>query len=83
MARTRTPKDGYAIGAVARITGLTDHTIRVWERRYKAVVARRSETGRRIYTAANVEKLGLLKQLTDKGIAISKIATKNLSLIHI
>jgi DNA-binding transcriptional MerR regulator len=77
MTRTKKSNDGYGIGAVARITGLTDHTIRVWERRYKAVVARRSETGRRIYTAANVEKLGLLKQLTDKGIAISKIAGKS------
>ena len=77
MARIKKSNDGYGIGAVARITGLTDHTIRVWERRYKAIVAKRSETGRRIYTAANVEKLGLLKQLTDKGIAIGKIATKN------
>lgn len=77
MARTKKSNEGYGIGAVARITGLTDHTIRVWERRYKAIVAKRSETGRRIYTAANVEKLGLLKQLTDKGIAIGKIATKN------
>jgi len=70
-------KDGYGIGAVARITGLTDHTIRVWERRYKAVVARRTESGRRVYTPAHVEKLGLLKQLTDRGIAIGKIASKS------
>ena len=70
-------KDVYGIGAVARITGLTDHTIRVWERRYKAVVARRTESGRRIYTPAQVEKLGLLKQLTDGGIAIGKIASKS------
>jgi DNA-binding transcriptional MerR regulator len=77
MARTKKSNEGYGIGAVARITGLTDHTIRVWERRYKAVVAKRTESGRRLYSAANVEKLGLLKQLTDKGIAIGKIATKS------
>jgi transposase-like protein len=77
LVRTKKSNDGYGIGAVARITGLTDHTIRVWERRYKAVVAKRTETGRRVYTAANVEKLGLLKQLTDKGIAIGKVATKS------
>ena len=69
--------DGYGIGAVARITGLTDHTIRVWERRYKAVVARRTGSGHRVYTPAHVEKLGLLKQLTDRGIAIGKIASKS------
>lgn len=77
MSRKKNSNDGYSIGAVARITGLTDHTIRVWERRYKAVVAKRTETGRRIYSAANVEKLGLLKQLTDKGLAISKVAAKS------
>ena len=64
----------YGIGAVARLTGLTDHTIRVWERRYAAVVAARAANGRRQYTEADVEKLGLLKVLTDRGIGISRVA---------
>lgn len=64
----------YGIGAVARLTGLTDHTIRVWERRYGAVIAQRAANGRREYTTADVEKLRLLKRLTDEGIAISQIA---------
>ncbi len=64
----------YGIGSVAKLTGLTDHTIRVWERRYKAIIARRAPNGRRQYSPADVEKLGLLKRLTDRGIAISKIA---------
>ena len=67
-------EDHYGIGAVARLTGLTDHTIRVWERRYEAVVARRAANGRRVYTAADVEKLALLKRLTDEGLAIGQIA---------
>jgi hypothetical protein len=64
----------YGIGAAARLTGLSDHTIRVWERRYGAVVAERSSNGRRVYTAADIEKLGLLKSLTDQGVSISRIA---------
>lgn len=64
----------YGIGAVARLTGLTDHTIRVWERRYGAVIAGRAKNGRREYTTADVEKLRLLKRLTDQGISISQIA---------
>jgi len=64
----------YGIGTVAKMTGLTDHTIRVWERRYRAVVAERADNGRRQYTASDVEKLGLLKRLTDEGVAISTIA---------
>ena len=64
----------YGIGAVVRLTGLTDHTIRIWERRYAAVVTARASNGRRQYTAADVQKLSLLKRLTDQGIAISRIA---------
>ena len=67
-------EDHYGIGAVARLTGLTDHTIRVWERRYQAVVAQRAANGRRVYSAADVEKLALLKRLTDEGLAIGQIA---------
>lgn len=68
----------YGIGAVAKLTGLSDHTIRVWERRYEAVVAQRSPTGRRIYTTADVEKLGLLKLLTDRGLSIGRIAGESI-----
>jgi len=73
-ARTQT----YGIGAVSRLTGLTDHTIRVWERRYNAVDAERAANGRRIYTAADVEKLKLLKLLTDQGLSIGRIAAESL-----
>ncbi len=64
----------YTIGAAARLTGLSTQLIRAWEQRYRAVVAARSENGRRCYSATDVEKLGLLKALTDRGIAISTIA---------
>lgn len=64
----------YGIGAVSKLTGLTDHTIRVWERRYSAVVTARAPNGRRQYTEADVQKLGLLKFLTDRGISIGRIA---------
>ena len=74
---TDTPKTSasdYTIGAVARLTGLSTQLIRAWEQRYGAVVARRADNGRRIYSTADVEKLGLLKVLTERGIAISTIA---------
>ena len=64
----------YGIGAVAKLTGLTDHTIRVWERRYGAVVAQRAPNGRRMYSPTDVEKLGLLKRLTEQGLSIGQIA---------
>ena len=57
-------KELYGIGAVAKATGLTDHTIRVWERRYAAVVAQRAvdlagvRRGRRGAMAALAVDLG-------------------------
>ena len=74
MATKAGKKERYGIGAVAKLTGLTDHTIRVWERRYAAVVAQRAPNGRRVYAPADVEKLGLLKQLSDQGLSIGQIA---------
>ena len=69
----------YTIGAVARLTGLSTQLIRVWEQRYAAVVAERSANGRRVYSTTDVEKLGLLKALTERGIAISTIAGLSLT----
>lgn len=68
----------YGIGAVSKMTGLTDHTIRVWERRYEAIVADRTDTGRRLYSEDDVEKLTLLKRLTDQGVGISQVAGSSL-----
>lgn len=69
----------YGIGAVAKMTGLSNHTIRVWERRYEAVVAQRAPNGRRVYTAADVEKLNLLKLLTERGLSIGRIAAETVA----
>lgn len=72
--KTSSNEHRYGIGAVAKLTGLTDHTIRVWERRYGAVVAQRAPNGRRMYNPTDVEKLGLLKRLTEQGLSIGQIA---------
>jgi MerR family transcriptional regulator, light-induced transcriptional regulator len=60
--------------AVEVRTGLNAHLIRVWERRYGAVTPHRSETRRRLYTEAEVERLNLLGRLTRSGLTISQIA---------
>lgn len=62
------------IKAVALRTGLSVHVIRVWERRYRAIVPERSVTRRRLYTAEMVERLRLLLRLTREGRSIGTIA---------
>ena len=68
----------YRIGAVSRLTGVAQDTLRVWERRYGAVVPMRSEAGTRLYGQSDITRLTLIKRLVDAGDAISSVA--NLSL---
>ena len=65
----------YSIGNVSTLTGLTTHTLRKWEDRYKVVNPQRSLGGSRRYTDNQVNKLKLLKTLVDQGYSISKIAS--------
>ena len=64
----------YRIGAVCRLTGISQHVLRVWEKRYGAVRPERSETHRRLYRDSDVNRLSLLKLLVDRGQAIGSIA---------
>ncbi len=64
----------YRIGAVCRLTGISQHVLRVWEKRYAVVQPNRSESGRRLYHQADVDRLMLLKSLVDSGQAIGSIA---------
>ncbi|MCG3149799.1 MAG: HTH-type transcriptional repressor CarH [Verrucomicrobiae bacterium] len=64
----------HPIKVVTRRTGLSPHVIRVWERRYRAVNPERSGTNRRLYSDEEIERLGLLRRLTESGHAISQIA---------
>jgi len=67
-------KHQYTIGIVARRTHIHQETLRVWERRYGLTVPGRSETGRRLYSEADITKLSLVKQLTDLGHPVSGLA---------
>ena len=64
----------YRTGAAARLAGLPVETLRVWERRYSLSEAQRSERGQRLYSAEQVARLGLLKQLVDQGHSIGVLA---------
>jgi len=74
----------HTVRIVALRTGLTAHVIRVWERRYGTVTPSRSSGNQRLYTEADVERLALLKQVTDHGHSISRVTalpTEQLSLL--
>ena len=65
----------YAIGTVARLTGLKPDTLRIWERRYGLGASQKSATGRRQYTQSDLDHLQLIAALVDAGSRIGEIAT--------
>lgn len=64
----------HPIQVVARRTGLSADVIRAWERRYEAVLPKRSSTSRRLYSNEDVERLTLLRQVTQSGRRIGDVA---------
>ena len=79
MEQSDLHRDGsLKIGAVARLTGLSPHTLRKWEVRYDSVVPGRTERGQRVYTQSDVERLLLIKRLVDAGLAPRDVACLSL-----
>jgi DNA-binding transcriptional MerR regulator/methylmalonyl-CoA mutase cobalamin-binding subunit len=64
----------HRIGAVARLTGVSTHALRVWERRYGIPAPERTEAGGRLYSQTDVHKLRSIKRLLEYGHAIGDIA---------
>lgn len=64
----------HPIGFVATKTGLTPHVIRIWELRYQAITPTRTGTNRRVYSDADIERLGLLRKATAAGHRISQLS---------
>jgi DNA-binding transcriptional MerR regulator len=67
----------FRSGAVARLAQMPVATLRVWEQRYQAVQPTTAASGHRLYSAADVQRVLLLRQLTEQGHAIGTIATLN------
>lgn len=64
----------HRIGAVARLTGVSTHALRVWERRYGIPAPERTQAGGRLYSDTDVRKLRSIKRLLEYGHAIGDIA---------
>lgn len=64
----------HTIKFAARHTGLSQHTIRAWERRYTAIAPDRTATNRRLYSIEDIEKLSLLHRAVQAGHSIGQVA---------
>lgn len=63
----------HPIRVVSKYTGLNADRIRAWEKRYHAVTPKRSKNGRRLYSNEDIERLTLLKQVSEFGRRISEV----------
>jgi methanogenic corrinoid protein MtbC1 len=64
----------HPIKLVASRTGLTQHAIRAWERRYGAVQPGRTPKNRRLYSDDDIARLRLLARVTTEGRSIGQVA---------
>ena len=64
----------FRSSAVARMAGMPVSTLRIWEQRYQAVAPTTAPSGQRQYSASDVERVVLLRQLTLQGHAIGSLA---------
>lgn len=64
----------YRIHRFSKLTGLSTHVIRAWERRYGLVTPVRGVNRYRLYTDEDVELFRYLKSQVDQGMAIGELA---------
>jgi len=70
----KTAAQRHPMRVVTRRTGLSPDLLRVWEKRYNVVEPARSESGRRLYSDADIERLQLLHRATLAGRSIGQVA---------
>jgi len=63
----------YTISAVEELTGVNKITIRAWESRHGFIKPKRTESGRRLYTQDDIDRIKLALHLKDQGVAISRV----------
>ena len=69
MSISQTPT--HNVKAVLKETGLTEHTLRAWERRYGMPMPQRSAGGHRLYSQRDIESIKWLIARQAEGLSIS------------
>lgn len=64
----------HSIRIASSRSGVSQHVIRVWEKRYSAVQPKRTATNRRRYSDGEIERLTLLRIATAAGHGIGNVA---------
>ena len=71
-----------SIGELARLTGITTHTLRVWEKRYGTPRSQRLPSGHRRYPKEDVPRLRAIAKALESGYRASKVVSGTLEELH-
>ncbi len=63
----------FPIREVARLTGVNPVTLRAWERRYGLIQPTRTESGHRLYSVHDIERVRSIVDWIDRGVSVSKV----------
>lgn len=66
-------EDLFPIREVARLTGVNPVTLRAWERRYGLIQPTRTESGHRLYSLGDIERVRSILGWIERGVAVSKV----------
>ena len=63
----------FPLREVSRLTGVNPVTLRAWERRYGLIQPTRTESGHRLYSMTEIERVRSIVDWIDRGVAVSKV----------
>ncbi|MCZ3174240.1 MerR family transcriptional regulator, partial [Acinetobacter baumannii] len=58
----------FPIREVSRLTGVNPVTLRAWERRYGLIQPTRTESGHRLYSMTEIERVRSIVDWIDRGV---------------
>jgi DNA-binding transcriptional MerR regulator len=70
-------KQNFSIKDLESLSGIKAHTIRMWEKRYKVLEPKRTETNIRTYSVNGLQKILNIAFLNENGYKISRISKMN------
>ena len=70
-------KSQFNIKDLENLSGVKAHTIRIWEKRYKLLKPKRTDTNIRYYDNEDLQRILNVALLNSNGVKISKIADLN------
>lgn len=69
----RVARTGYTIAAVSKLTGISCHALRAWERRYGLPMPVRTTSGHRRYDAEQIRLVRIVVDQVAKGQALAEV----------